>query len=207
MTCFYDIAGTKCHELRHARAIQKIGYEALILIPKKCIHGVKVKYIHGIKVFYVNERYKDEWFNIAMTLSSDNFQSMTSEQIKKVAGAGLFFSVRYAVVQFMTILIAFVSLVWFIISCTGAFTLRDLMVFGCCFIVLGILSYCSLSIFKLLHVFYNVKVKKDYSGYNDVAVMYNVAGFRTYCKEAHGADGGIYEFYNNKFSEIAAKAK
>lgn len=197
LSAFYNYANCKWHEMKHAKAIKRMGYTPLIIIPKKLCRKVKVKYRHGIKIFYIPAKYENKASDCAITLSSDDFQRMTDYQIKKAVGAGLNFSIRYVIIHFLC---SGLSIIYFLLHCRQLSGMDlFLLVIECIF-----LCYAIIHIIDLLKIYYRVKVKRDYEEYNDIAAINNPSGFRQYTKAMCISKGcGLYEYYNSEYDELS----
>lgn len=192
----HDCAVSTLHELKHAKAINSAGKEALILIPKKKLHNVKVGYKNGVKIIYTGQKeFTDNIYEGAMTLSSDDFQTMTDQQIREQAGAGLFFSVKYAAVQFVGGVTALILYFQNVLLYDELYVIISLL------LVIGLGGLPAMDLLKILYLYLKAKKGKP-KKYDDVAVMMYPSGFKDYIKSVCKQRGGsVYAYYNAKFDE------
>lgn len=180
---------TELHELQHAKALQSFGFETLVLLPQSKKKPIKNK--NGVKIVYTDKKACDAFYRNGITLVSDDFQTLTNDQIQKAAGAGLYSSIRYLIIQLLS-------------SMTS-------IIYTCVYLGCGIATFLFIMVSVIVIILTLPRVikcakcwknaKNDYTDFNDVTAFLYPERFKLHYKELENSfNGSVYEYYYNKFA-------
>lgn len=160
-----------------------------MLLPQSKKKPVKNK--NGVKIVYTDKKACDAFYRNGITLVSDDFQTLTNDQIQKAAGAGLYSSIRYLIIQLLS-------------SMTS-------IIYTCVYLGCGIATFLFVMVSVIVIILTLPRVikcakcwknaKNDYTDFNDVTAFLYPERFKLHYKELENSfNGSVYEYYYNKFA-------